>query len=38
MKNIEELKHFLIASFPDEQFFLFGSRARGDATEYSDVD
>jgi len=38
MKNIEELKHFLIASFPDEQIFLFGSRARGDATEYSDVD
>ncbi len=38
MKNIEELKHFLITSFPNEQIFLFGSRARGDASEYSDVD
>jgi len=38
MKNIEELKHFLITAFPNEQIFLFGSRARGDASEYSDID
>jgi len=38
MKNIEELKHFLIATFPNEKIYLFGSRARGDASEYSDID
>ena len=38
MKNIEELKHFLIATFPNEEIYLFGSRARGDASEYSDID
>jgi predicted nucleotidyltransferase len=38
MKSIEELKHFLIETFPNERIYLFGSRARGDASEYSDVD
>jgi len=38
MKNIEQLRHFLIQSFPDTHIYLFGSRARGNATPYSDVD
>lgn len=38
MKTIDELKHFLIDTFPDAQITLFGSRARGDASKYSDVD
>jgi len=38
MKSIEELKHFLITTFPNEHIYLFGSRARGDASLYSDVD
>lgn len=38
MKTIEELKTFLLASFPDEHIYLFGSRARGDAGMYSDID
>ena len=38
MRNIEQLKHYLITSFPDAQIYLFGSRARGDASEHSDVD
>jgi len=38
MKTIDELKHFLIDTFPDAQITLFGSRARGDASEHSDVD
>lgn len=38
MKNIQELKHFLVGEFPEAQIYLFGSRARGDASEYSDID
>jgi len=38
MKTIEELKELLIASFPDEKIYLFGSRARGDASAHSDYD
>lgn len=38
MKTIEELKHFLLTLFPHEKIYLFGSRARGDASEYSDID
>jgi predicted nucleotidyltransferase len=38
MKTIEELKALLIASFPKQKIYLFGSRARGDASMYSDYD
>jgi len=38
MKTIQELKQFLLASFPDEHIYLFGSRARGDAGVHSDID
>ena len=38
MKNIQDLKSFLIQRFPDARIYLFGSRARGDAVEYSDID
>ena len=38
MKTIEELKYFLITTLPNEHIYLFGSRARGEASPYSDVD
>jgi len=38
MKTIEELQQFLIQSFPKEKIYLFGSRAKGTASEYSDYD
>jgi len=38
MKTIEELKHLLIKSFPTEKIYLFGSRAKGTASAYSDYD
>jgi predicted nucleotidyltransferase len=38
MKTVEELKTFLIASFPQSRIYLFGSRARGNASPYSDID
>ena len=38
MKTIEELKYFLIDTLPDEHIYLFGSRARGEASPYSDID
>ena len=38
MKTMEDLKQFLIASLPDAHIYLFGSRARGDASIYSDID
>jgi predicted nucleotidyltransferase len=38
MKTIEELKHFLITTLPNEHIYLFGSRARGEASPYSDID
>lgn len=38
MKTIEELKYFLRLSFPKEQIYLFGSRARGEEGSYSDID
>ncbi len=38
MKNIEQLKHFLKTVFPNARIYLFGSRARGDASGYSDID
>jgi predicted nucleotidyltransferase len=38
MKNIEQLKHFLKTTFPNARIYLFGSRARGDASGYSDID
>ena len=38
MKNIDELKALLITSFPQEKIYLFGSRARGTASPYSDYD
>ena len=38
MKTIDELRAYLIDTFSDEQIFLFGSRARGSASAYSDID
>ena len=38
MRTIEQLKHFLTHTFPNAHIYLFGSRARGDASEYSDID
>ena len=38
MKNIQDLKSFLLSAFPDAQIYLLGSRARGDASDFSDVD
>jgi predicted nucleotidyltransferase len=38
MKTIQDLKIFLLERFPKEHVYLFGSRARGDAGAYSDID
>ncbi len=38
MKTIQDLKYFLLTSFPNERIYLFGSRTRGDAGVHSDVD
>jgi len=38
MKTIQDLKDFLLEAFPQENIYLFGSRARGDASAYSDID
>ena len=38
MKTIQDLKYFLLKTFPEEHIYLFGSRARGDASAYSDID
>ncbi len=38
MKTIQELRSLLVATFPDQKIYLFGSRARGSASEYSDYD
>ncbi len=35
---MQDLKKFLIASFPNAQIYLFGSRAREEASENSDID
>ena len=38
MKTTEDLKNFLLEKFPKEHVYLFGSRARGDESVYSDID
>ncbi len=38
MKNIDDLKTFLIDNFPDDKIYLFGSRAKNKASIYSDID
>ncbi len=38
MRTIEELKSLLISSFPEGKIYLFGSRAKGTASPYSDYD
>jgi len=35
---MQDLKFFLLERFPKEHIYLFGSRARGDASVYSDID
>jgi len=35
---LDEIKHRIGALFSVEQFILFGSKARGEAKEFSDVD
>ncbi len=37
METIEELKDYLIENFPDAQIYLFGSHAREEETERSDL-
>ena len=38
MKTIQEVKDFLVAQFPHEKIYLFGSRARGEESMHSDID
>ena len=38
MKTIDDLKDFLIKAFPNDNIYLFGSRAREDNSIYSDID
>jgi predicted nucleotidyltransferase len=38
MKTMQDLKFFLLERFPKEHIYLFGSRVRGDASAYSDID
>ncbi|MCF6206531.1 MAG: nucleotidyltransferase domain-containing protein [Sulfurovum sp.] len=38
MRTIKQLKHYLIEVLPDANIYLFGSRARGDASACSDID
>jgi len=38
MRTIDDLRRYLIDTFSQEEVFLFGSRARGDASSYSDID
>ena len=38
MKTIEDLKKYLIKTFPNDNIYLFGSRAREDNSIYSDID
>ena len=38
MKTLDDLQNFLIRRLPECRIYLFGSRARGDTTPYSDVD
>jgi len=38
MKTIHDLKALLLSSFPEEKIYLFGSRAKGNASAYSDYD
>ena len=38
MKTIKDLKALLLSSFPKEKIYLFGSRAKGNASPYSDYD
>jgi predicted nucleotidyltransferase len=38
MKNMDELKAYIIASLPEAKIYLFGSRARGEASAFSDID
>jgi predicted nucleotidyltransferase len=38
IKAIEELKKIILGSYPDAEIILFGSKARGDFSEDSDID
>ena len=38
MQTIEDLKKYLCRQFSDTKIWLFGSRARGTATPFSDID
>ena len=38
MKTIEALQDYLVTTLPGANIYLFGSRAKGKATPYSDVD
>ncbi|RZV36961.1 MAG: nucleotidyltransferase domain-containing protein [Candidatus Acidulodesulfobacterium acidiphilum] len=38
IKAVEELKKTILGIYPDAEIILFGSKARGDYTEDSDID
>lgn len=38
MQTIDDLRDYLAQNFGDAKVYLFGSRARGTASEFSDVD
>jgi len=38
MQTIEDLKRYLRQQFPEAKIWLFGSRAKGEATPHSDID
>lgn len=37
-KALQELKEKLLKRFPDSEIILYGSKSRGDAEEFSDID
>ena len=38
MLSIEEIRSYVITKYPIDRVILFGSHARGDATDTSDID
>jgi len=38
MKRMDDVKDLLCRYFPDSRIYLFGSRARGEESVYSDID
>ncbi len=38
INSLMEIKQNLLATFPNAQIILYGSKARGDSNEFSDID